>query len=265
MQTPLEIIESYGSPADSILRAIRYFRHERKPLTKIESEEGIAKLLDSDHVPSYSNEKEAEARFLYLVQETIRVYSNGLIPEMDKVWKEATRRCNVFIERSPWAIKDYGVEETVDGEQPKIRKGAKKQIAHELYQRMNDGTNDRNAIIEALMAEADMTKSGATTYFHNLKKEYGYAGPKTERPKRSKTIAAKKAPAKKQKRSKGPSKGAIAHEVYLDMPGAEKADVIAVIIEKTGTSPAGANTYYCAAKKAVEQTCKEVRERHESE
>lgn len=250
MQTPLKIIESYGAPTDSYIGAISYLKQEmRVPFTKEEYERNIAELLDVDTVPSYSNEKEAALYFHYLVQETIRVYMDGKIPEMDVVWDEVNRRAKEFIAEAPWSIKDYSTTETADGEKPKRKKGAKKEAAEALYKKLNDGSNDRNTIIDAFISELNMSKAGATTYFHNLKKKHGYAGPKTAPKRKKKAASPKKPAAKKVAKKKGPSKGKVAESIYIKMKGATKKDVIARIIKETGTSPAGANTYYCAAKK----------------
>lgn len=258
MQTPLEIIESYGAPTNSFIAAVNYFRYERGALSKEEHESGIANIIGTEITPTFTNEKEAEMYFLYAVQETIRAFSGGNIPDMSDVWSEVQRRATHFINENPWSIKTYASEEEVieDAEgnktvKVKRKKGAKKEQSAAIYKKLNDGTNDRNTIIDAFINDLGMSKAGATTYFHNLKKKFGYAGPKVEKPKREKKVVADKPKAKKATRKKGPSKGAIASEVYASMPGADKADVIAKIIEKTGTSPAGANTYYCAAKKEL--------------
>jgi len=250
MQTPLEIIESYGAPTGSYIHAIRFFREDHAPLTKEECEKGVAEIIGMDGVPSYRNQKEATLYFLYCVQETIRAYNTGEIPDMSEVWNDVVRRATEYISSSPWAVKDYDSEQTADDGTPKQKKGAKKEQSRALYVKLNDGSHTRDDIINAFMDKLGMSKAGATTYFHNLKKSIGFSGPKTVKPKREKKAAAPKPKAKKAKAKKGPSKGARAAEIYNSMPGAAKADVIAAIVKATGTSTAGANTYYCAARKA---------------
>lgn len=257
MQTPLEVIGSFGAPTDSYINATRYFQEEHNPLRKNEHEKAIAEIVGADEVPTYSNDKESRLFFLYTVQETVRAYQSGEIPDMGEVWEEVNRRAKKFIVQNPWSVKEYRVDDEEDGTstlRPKRKKkGAKGQIAEDVYLRLNDGNNDRNTIIQAMIDEAEMSKAGATTYFHNFKKKHGFSGPKTERKKREKK-AETSTPVKTEGRKKrsGPSKGQIAESVYLEMVGAEKKDIIAKIVEKTGTTPAGANTYYCAAKKKHE-------------
>lgn len=256
MQTPLEIIKGFGAPTNSFIAAIHHFKFERNPLSKRDCESSIAQIIGAEQTPSYSNDKEANLYFLYVVQETVREFNKGHIPDMADVWVEAQARARRFIEENPWSIRDYATEEgspvDVDG-QPKQKKGAKKDQAEDLYRKMNDGKNDRNAIIQALVDEVGMSKAGATTYFHNLKKTFGFSGPKTERVKREKKVTEPKTKAGGTKKAKrvGPSKGEIARRIYAEMVGASKDEVVARIIEETGTTPAGANTYYCVARKEI--------------
>lgn len=177
MQTPLEIIAGLGAPTDSCIKAIAHLKHERNPLSKHQAEQHIAAMLVSVDVPSYSTEKEANLRFLYLVQETLRLHNEGKVLEMDKVWDEANCRADQFIAEQPWSIKDYN------------------------------------------------------------------------EPNRKSTVKPTTKPEKKGRKKKGPSKGKVAEEIYLKMKDADKADVLKEIVKVTGTTPAGANTYYCAAKK----------------
>lgn len=263
MRTPLEVIAGYGVSTTSYIRAIQQFNDLDHSiiLKKEQYEKGIADIVGGDHPPSFSSEKEARIYFLYVIQETIRSFSQGTIPEMDHVWEDAQRRAKQMIINQPWAVKDYCADD--EGEpkldaagNPKKRKGAKKDEAEALYKRMNDGNNDRTAIIAALIDEVGMSKAGATTYFHNLKKQFGFSGPKTEKPKRQRKtqIPSERSlskPTKNVSRKGGPTKAEIAKQIYTSLRGRSKEDVIAEIIAKTGTSKAGANTYYCSCKREL--------------
>lgn len=249
MRTPLEVIADFGVSTTSFIRAIQDFNDPDRPinLTKAQYEQGIADIIGGDHPPSYHNEKEARLYFLYTVQETIRAFQTD-IPDMDQVWEEAQRRTLALIDRQPWAIKDYGTEPTSDNpdDPPKKKKGAKKEQAESLYQKMNDGLNDRPAIISALMEEVGLSKPGATTYFHNLKKQFGFSGPDT--PKRKVKDPVKKADnftTKQVKKAIKKSKAAIAREVYDELKGQPKDEIINEIKNRARTTAAGANTYYC--------------------
>ncbi len=246
MSPALEAIASYGASTTSYLDAVYFFRHERKPMTREQHLQGAYDILGMDKDQFTGNDKEAELLFLYTVQETIRATQAEENPDIADVRMAVSTRLVNFIKDNPWSIKEYDTVEDEDGEVSPKKKGAKKVMAEDLYIRMNDGTNDRIAIINAMIEELDMTKSGATTYFHNLKKVHGFDGPKTEKKRVAKKAAA---PVKAAPKKKGPSKGQIAKDIFASMPGADKSEVIARIVAETGTSPAGANTYYCAAKR----------------
>ena len=97
-----------------------------------------------------------------------------------------------------------------------------------------------------------MTKAGATTYFHNLKKAHGYKAPKEESiAKTANKKSGATSIARPASKGRGPSKGAVAKTIYAEMKGQPKEAIINTIIQKTGTSKAGANTYFCAARKEL--------------
>lgn len=188
--TPLQTIASYGLPTDSYIAAIQLANNEDLPLslTKDQYEQGVADIVGLTSAPSVDTDKEARVLFLYTVQETIRAFNDaaGAIPDMEGVWTDIQKRAKVFQKNHPWVFKDYAAEkyENETGEvkldsvgKPKQRKGAKKAQAEALYQKIN-GTTDRAGIIAALMKDVGMTKAGATTYFHNCKKQFGFKEPK---------------------------------------------------------------------------------------
>lgn len=253
MRTPLEVIAEFGVSTTSCIRAIQDINDPDRPITlsKAQYEQTIADIIGGDHPPVYRNEKEARIYFLYVVQETIRAFQTD-IPEMDEVWEEAQRRAADLIQRQPWVAKDYKTDEIGEPKldatgNPKKRKGAKKEEAEALYRKMNDGLNDRPTIVAALMEEVGLSKPGATTYFHNLKKQFGFSGPDT--PKRKVKPAAKppeNTTREAIKKAVKASKKSIARQVYDELKGQSKDDILTGIIERAGTTKAGANTYYCS-------------------
>ena len=254
MKTPLQVIESYGAPINSFIKTVLFFREQLEQFPQEEYENNIKEIVGSEEAPKFSSTKEAELFFLYTVQETVRAFSKAEIPDMSEVWNDAKHRAETFITEHPWAVKEYDTDNNEteyddDGNViQKIKKGAKKERAETLYKNMNDGSNRKKDIIDALMTELDMSKSGATTYFYNLKKQFGFSGPKpVKKPKVKKETSPQISP--KPKKIKGPSKGSMAREIYLKLKDQPKEIIVEEIIKQTGTSPAGANTYYCAAKK----------------
>lgn len=256
MRSPLEVIAGYGLSTSSYIQAIRQFNDLDNPviLNKKQYETAIAEIVGSDTPPSFSNEKESRIYFLYVVQETIRAFGHS-VPSMEDVWVEAQRRAKNMIESQPWAIIDYAAERNetpkIDAAgKPKKRKGAKKAEAEALYRELNDGNNDRLKLIEALMSQVGLTKGGATTYFHNMKKRFGFKGPEVKKIKQRKEKSGPVAPPRKKTLArKGPTKAEIAGSVYNEMKSESKEKIIEEIIKRTGTTKAGANTYYCSCKK----------------
>lgn len=253
MKTPLEIIADFGADTNSYIAAVQYL--SAKTLTKEQYEQGIADIVGAEHCPTFSNEKEARLYFLYVVQETVRAFGTGDVPEMSDIYVESVRRARKFISNNPYVIKDYQPRNAplnVNPHKTSHKKGDKKRQALSIYKSMNNGVNTRDDIIKTLMEKVDMTKAGATTYFHAMRKEHGFSGPASPRkPKATKEpkVITVKAP-KGKKKINGMTKGAIARQVYTEMSGKPKADVIAEIVKRAQTTKAGANTYFCACKKS---------------
>ena len=257
MNTPLEIITSYNVPTSSYIRAIQTLNDADCPIlfSKEQYEKNIAEIIGAEIAPTFSSEKEARIYFLYTVQETIRAFNfSASIPDMESVWKNIQLRASKLIQEQPWLVKDYSAD--TDGE-PKVdaagnpvrRKGAKKEECEILYQQLNDGVNTRVDIIASLMEEVGMTKPGATTYFHNMKKKFGFSGPAPIKTKRKRDATPPKESKHVPSKVKKISKSKIAEQVFKEMIGCDKNEVLDEIVKRANTSRAGANTYYCACKK----------------
>lgn len=243
MKTPIQIIEDFGAPTNSYIKCVLFFRSEEGPvLSKEEHEKGIADIIGAETPPTFETEKESQLYFLYAVQETVRAFLGPTVPDMDEIWTIAHNKCTTFIKENPWCL----IEDSEEGEgKSKVQK---KDRARDLYKKLNDGVSTRKTIIETLMKELDMSKAGATTYFHNMKKKYGYKNPESSKKPNEKTAHATHITRGSVPNTKN-SKRAIATQIYTDMRGSDKKSVIKEIVRQTGTSPAGANTYYCSAKK----------------
>jgi hypothetical protein len=62
------------------------------------------------------------------------------------------------------------VVEKKDKEVPKVKKGSKKAVAQDVFDRMYALGDLRKDIIKEMVKVADLTKSGASTYYQNFKK-----------------------------------------------------------------------------------------------
>jgi hypothetical protein len=107
----------------------------------------------------------------YAIQETIE--NNG-----NAEWLVVMNKMNKLIAHSPWSVKDYEAfthESDAPAKLdavgvPKRKKGAKKQLAIEVYNREKGTERTRGEWIELLMGEVGLSKAGASTYFAGLKK-----------------------------------------------------------------------------------------------
>lgn len=239
MRTPLQVISDFGCPTSSYIAAIQFFS-SREDLEQEQYDQGIKDIVGMDEVPTMSYVM-SRTLFLYLIQETIRTYSNGMIPNMDGLFVECVNKANAYITNNPWAVMRFTTplseqEESSDGTAPRqMVKGGKKEITERLFKELKAKGSSRQEIIQAFEDATGMTKAGATTYFHTLKKELGFVE------KQSNGSAPKKE-----------SKQEIAERLYQQATDKSKEVLISLFTEKLGTSKLGAQTYYYACKKKFE-------------
>lgn len=241
MKTPLQAIADLGCPTDSMIDAMRYFG-EREDFTHNEYVKAIHEIIGDtdDHVPM--DHYNAKVLFKYIVQETIRAYNLGLIPDMDRMFIYCLDKADTFIENNPWSETMFKINhglmerEETDPETgivtPSKPKGAKKETTERIFTELKSKGASRQDIIDAFVEQTGMSKAGATTYFHTLKKEFGF---------KESTI--------EKKSAKTESKQDIAERLYQDSESKDKTVMIALFVEKLETSKLGAQTYYYACKK----------------
>lgn len=132
--------------------------------------------------------------------------------------------------------KEFGFHGKSEGKCGRGTKGTnKKAAALELYKSLNDGRS-QDVIIAEFITALNTTKAGATTYFYACKAEAGFAG-KSDNKRRGK------------KSADGKTKVQIAGEVLAANPDADKATLIGLIATACNTTPAGAQTFYYAARR----------------
>jgi hypothetical protein len=115
--------------------------------------------------------------FYYVVQKAIRTHLWGepvegedlltpSIVEADKLLHRLTEGDLTFVRAT---LEDKPRVDAAGN--PKKKKGAKQELAAELYQKNKD--KDRKEIIQIFVDEIGMSKAGATTYFYNMRKQFG--------------------------------------------------------------------------------------------
>lgn len=241
MKTPLQVISGIGCPTSSINDAIRYFS-EREDLTEDQYLSLIQEIIGLDTPPVVDTYYFAKFLFLYVVQETIKAHNAGLIPDMDDLYASCVEKAKTYIENNPWSVTRFNVAhglveneqvdpETGESTQPKS-KGAKKDITDRVFLEMKSKGASRQEIIQAFIDQTGMSKAGATTYFHALKKQHGFAENKESK-----------------KVDKPESKQQIAERIYQTSEDKSKEVLIPLLEQHLGTSKLGAQTYFYACKK----------------
>jgi len=183
MQSPIDVIMSYGIPTDSHTGAVQYVMGEdgdsHRPglgmLTQEQYERNISEIIGLTSIPKYHNLKTARLYFGYTVQETIRAFSGDTVPAMEDVWRDVCNLTQFLIQNQPWCIRDYAVDNS--GTQKldaagnvKQKKGAKKELVKKIWNENKHKDMTRKEWIALFCAEAGLTPAGASTYYANAQK-----------------------------------------------------------------------------------------------
>ncbi len=239
MKTPLQVITDYKCPTNSYINAIQHFS-DRQDLTLEQYQKGIQELIGLSTLPETESYHFAKTLFLYVVQETIRVYGHGLIPDMDAIYEQCIDKTHEFIENNPWSATRFNLNhglmerDEFDEETGTIatkQKGAKKEVTEQIFKDLKSKGATRQDIIDAFVQQTGMSKAGATTYFHSLKKELGFREESADK-----------------KTNKTGSKQELAERLYQESTDKSKGTMITLFTEKLETSKLGAQTYFYACK-----------------
>lgn len=242
MKAPLKVISEFGCPTDSYISAVQHLA-QQTDVDKAEYERRIQEIIGLLEPPECQSWYVARVLFMYVVQETIREFNQGLIPLMEDILQISQERTDLYVELNPWnetrfnierGLKvDVDVETGEEGPATATKKGAKKDVTERLFKDLKSAGASRQKIIDAFVEQVGMSKAGATTYFHSLKKELGFSekdNPQQETPKTE-------------------SKQDLAERLYNESADKSKATLIALFTDKLDTSRLGAQTYYYACKK----------------
>lgn len=244
MKSPLKVISEFGCSTDSYIAAVQTLT-QQQDVDKSEYERRIQEIIGLPEPPDCDSWYSARVLFLYVVQETIREFSTGLIPLMEDVLQIAQEKAKEYIENNSWNETRFNIEhglKSIDDDTDEqgtvvlVKKGAKKDVTERLFRDLKSTGASRQEIIDAFIEQVGMSKAGATTYFHALKKEIGFS--EKDNPS--------------QLTTKNESKQQLAERLYKESLDKSKPIMIALFTEKLGTSKLGAQTYYYACKKKFE-------------
>lgn len=177
----IEQIKAYEIPHTSYIRAIRYMLDDpgnyaemdpQAVVVMIENLTGVNLQFNPD---ALSEETKIHNYYtlLYVVQEAIRHNNENKPLGPRQLLTLAETRARDWIRTHKWVFAKPEVEEKIDEftGKPKMKKGKKRELALEIYKKNRD--KDKKEIIELFQKELDMSKSGATTYFYNMRKKFG--------------------------------------------------------------------------------------------
>ncbi|KKN44109.1 hypothetical protein LCGC14_0696360 [marine sediment metagenome] len=180
MIDPIAVLTELGVNTNSPIQAIMDITREQKgQLGWTEGEEfrlGITALVGNKINTNNLDDQKAKYTYLYLVQSLVKQFDEGIGEiNINNAIKDARSGAKKFIHRLhndlAWMNPANWEGESSLRPAPtkKKSKGRKKNAAADLY-RKNKDTKSRKEIIEMFMKKLDMSKAGATTYFHNCKK-----------------------------------------------------------------------------------------------
>src|SRR5271156_4670782 len=108
MKPPLKVIEELGVPTDSYMFAIQMLMQQ--DADKTEYEKRVQEILGLDDPPECESWYFARVLFLYSVQETIRAYNTGVIPDMELVYEDSLYKTQTYIDNNPWNETRFNIE-----------------------------------------------------------------------------------------------------------------------------------------------------------
>lgn len=185
MNDPIAVLTELGINTDSHIQAIMDITRTGKgQLGWSEGEQfriGITDLVGDKINTNNLDDLKAKYTYLYLVQSIVIQYDEGIgdvnINNAVRDARSNTKKMIVRVTDGDLAFVNPANWEGESTLRPaltkkKNKKGRKKKACADLY-RKNKDTKSRKEIIELFMKKLDMSKAGATTYFHNCKKELG--------------------------------------------------------------------------------------------
>lgn len=157
------------------MQAIQHMGEEYDELSLEATYEMIKNLTGKTPMFIRKDDLEVFAHYvlLYTVQESIRLTHTNDIVTGDMVLPIAVTKAEKFIEENPWVFAKPDEEETIDPStgKAKMKKGKKQELAQELYEKHRGEAKE--VIIQVFQDELDMSKSGARTYYYNMRNKFG--------------------------------------------------------------------------------------------
>lgn len=167
----IEELEALEIPHTSYMRAIQHMQENYSGITPEASRELIKILIGVD--TSNVDDKIITLVLMYVIQEGIRESFTNPHPNPNEVYDVAFLKAQKLVEENPWMFIEPVEEERIDEltGKPKMKKGKKQELAIEIYQANRE--KDKHEIMQMFQDELDMSKSGARTYYYNMRNKFG--------------------------------------------------------------------------------------------
>lgn len=178
MNSIIETIElGFGFPVDSHVHAVQKYSEKARNGAYDNYGNVLRGILGID-CQELENNDHARIQVAYVIDLAVGAHLASEEINPDKIYAEATKRARDFAKNNPWHFAKKSEEVKLDSDgRPKPKKGLKGDRSYEVYSDFVKRGASRKEIIEAFQDEKVMgmvphTKSGATTYFYNMKKKY---------------------------------------------------------------------------------------------
>lgn len=197
MINPITVLSKLGVDTDSPIQAIQdvsKLAAKRDWVTDAHWRRAIEELIGTEKINVANLDfLKAKYTYMYLVQNIVEQFDETDEPSVNVAIKAARAKAKAMIYRikegdlqfldpsrytEAEEIDEHGIiTRKIGGGRGKPigkkgRKGRKKAEAERLYQ-ANKDSKSRGEIIAMFIKDLDMSKAGATTYYHNCKKELG--------------------------------------------------------------------------------------------
>ncbi len=170
MHPAIEVLQQRDIPISSYISAVQHINN-RGELTHKEYIERIKEL--TGEVVSFTNDFMYRFTYLYLIQNTVKTSFRTDKLDMKEILNSSISEATTLLENNPWFCYVPEKEPVLDANgKPKPKKGAKKEMAKQVWDKYKDDGVDRTRKewIQLLVDEVGLTPLGASTYYANLKK-----------------------------------------------------------------------------------------------
>lgn len=166
----------FNYPTNSVLQSVQAYNEEYRD-RPADYGNVLRSILGID-CQELENTDHARVQVGYVVQLAVAAHVAGDEIDPTAIYVEATAKAREFAREMNWAFARKEVEEKLDDQgRPRPKKGSKGERSYEVYCEMVAKNATRKEIMEAFQSEEVMgmqphTKSGASTYYYNMKAKY---------------------------------------------------------------------------------------------